>query len=61
MANQQPEKSRADRELEPEHGTVDLTAEELRAVSGGVFLNMEINRRPRTDGHPHGQTPHGKR
>jgi hypothetical protein len=62
MINRQPTKSRADRELEPEHDTVDLTAEELLSTVGGsgVHLNLEIEKGPKThgNGHPHG--PHGK-
>jgi hypothetical protein len=62
MINQQPEKSRADRELELEHDTVDLTAEELRAVAGGsgVFLNIEVDKHSKTDGNPHSHGHHGK-
>ena len=60
MVNQQLEKGRADRELEPEHESVDLTADELRSISGGVFLNIEINKRPNTDGRTHQRGPHGK-
>jgi hypothetical protein len=63
MINQQPEKSRADRELEPEHESVDLTADELRSISGGsgVFLNLEVEKRSKTDGNPHSHGHHGKR
>jgi hypothetical protein len=63
MVNQQPEKSREDRELEPEHDTVDLTTDELRSLSGGssIHLNLEIEKRPKTHGHSHERTPHGKR
>jgi hypothetical protein len=63
MVNQQPEKSRADRELESEPDTVDLTADQLRSISGGsgVFLNLEIEKRPKTDGNPHSHRHHGER
>ena len=63
MVNQQPEKSRAESELEPEHDTVDLTADELRSIAGGsgVFLNLEVEKRPKTDGHPHSHRHHGER
>jgi hypothetical protein len=60
MVNQQPEKSRAERELEPEHDTANLTADELRAISGGVFLNIEIDKRPNSDGRTHERGHHGK-
>jgi hypothetical protein len=63
MVNQQPEKNRAECELELENDTVDLTTDELRSLSGGsgIHLNLEIEKRPKTHGHPHERTPHGKR
>lgn len=63
MSNQQPEKGRTDRELELEHDTVDLTADELRSISGGsgVFLNIEVKKGSKTGGTPHSHGHHGKR
>lgn len=63
MAKQQPENLRADGELEPEPATVNLTADELRSLSGGsgVMLNIEIDKRPKSHGHPHERGHHGKR
>ena len=59
MVNRQPEKSAA--ELEAEADTVDLTVSELQSVSGGhgVFLNLEVEKRPKTNDHQHPH--HGKR
>ena len=61
MVNQQPEKSRADLESQPEHETVDLTVDQLRSVAGGIFLNIAIEKAPKADGNPHGHNHHGKR
>lgn len=62
MINRQPNNSRADREPEPEHDTVDLSAEELRATVGGrgIHLNLEIEKGPKGDGNHHQHGPHGK-
>jgi hypothetical protein len=62
MINRQTNSSRADRELEPEHETVELSAEELRSTVGGsgIHLNLEIEKGPKGHNHSHEHGPHGK-
>jgi hypothetical protein len=63
MVNQQPGKSRTENEPDTEHETVNLTVEELRSVSGGnhVYLNLEIDRHTSKEGHPPPPSPHDRK
>ncbi len=60
MADQQIETSRTDHKPAAEHDTVLLTNDELRSTSGGhgVFLNLEVEKRPKTNDRPRGHGPH---
>jgi len=57
MVNPQPGKSGTENEPETQRDTVNLTAEELRSISGGVFLNLEIDKHKEKKGHHSPQTP----
>jgi len=63
MVNQQPQKCRAANESETQRDTVNLTAEELRSISGGhgVFLNLEIGKRTEKNGHQSPAHPHDRK
>ena len=60
MARPQPAKSRPENETGFQSDTVDLTAAELRAISGGnhIFLNLEINKHPNRKEHLQPPTKH---
>jgi hypothetical protein len=47
----------------PEVAGSELTAEELRSISGGrdISLNIEIEKRSKADGDFHHRSSHGKR
>ena len=61
MSNPQPEKSRPENEPETQQDTVDLTTGELRTISGGVFLNIVVEKPEDKKGeHPHLHPHHGK-
>ncbi len=51
MLNPQPGKIGPENKPESGQETVDLTAGELRAISGGVFLNIVVDKHDEKKGH----------
>jgi hypothetical protein len=44
MSNEAARKSQSAQETQESQDTVNLTADELRSISGGVFLNMVVEK-----------------
>ena len=61
MGNQQPGQRRTETEPETKQDTEQLTTEELRSISGGVFLNIEIEKHKDNKGHPLARSSHDRK
>jgi len=61
MFNPQPGKSGTENEPETQSDTSNLTAEELRSIAGGVFLNLEIDKHTEKKAHHAPQPPHDRK
>jgi hypothetical protein len=59
MGNESARQSRMAQQTQDSQETVDLTAEELRSIAGGVFLNMVVEKDKSNNGHHAPQHHHG--